>query len=259
MGVGIERASREEAARGLADEIGALARACAAEGRRGVLGLAAGRSPRGLYAELVRRHREDGLSLASLAVTSLDEYLGLSPGVDGTFERSLRNELIDHVDIPADAVHLVRVERGEAPSVAARRHEAVLQALGGVDIQLLGLGANGHIAFNEPGARLNSRTRVVALTEATRAANAPEMPPGVAVPREALTMGIGTIREARALRMLVFGQAKSEALRRLVHGPAEAAWPCTWLREHPDLRVYTDLELRADDAGPRPAARVGRA
>ncbi len=240
-GVRIEITTPEVAAALLADEIAALAAACSREGRRGVLGLAAGRSPRALYAELVRRHREDGLSLASLAVTSLDEYLGLEPGGPGTFEAALRDELIARIDLAPEAVHLTRVERGEAPDAAAARHEAVLRALGGVDIQLLGLGANGHVAFNEPGAGRDSRTRVVTLTEATRAANISEMPAGTPVPTRALTMGIGTIFDARRLRVVAFGAAKAEALARLVHGPAEAAWPCTWLRDHEDINVYADL------------------
>lgn len=239
-GARVEITSPEAAALALADEIAALATACAREGRRGVLGLAAGRSPRALYAELVRRHRDDGLSLASLAVTSLDEYLGLEPGGPGTFEAALRDELIARVDLAPEAVHLTRMERGEAPDAAATRHEAVLRALGGVDIQLLGLGSNGHVAFNEPGSGRESRTRVVTLTEATRAANISEMPDGVPVPTRALTMGIGTIFDARRLRVVAFGAAKAEALARLVHGPAEPAWPCTWLGVHPDLAVYAD-------------------
>ncbi|MEZ4267852.1 MAG: glucosamine-6-phosphate deaminase [Myxococcota bacterium] len=235
----------QAAAARLADEIEALAAACAREGRRGVLGLAAGRSPRALYAELVRRHRGRGLSFASLAVTSLDEYLGIEPGGPGTFEAALRSELIEQVDFAPDAIHLTRVERGEAPDASAARHEAVLRALGGVDLQLLGLGANGHVAFNEPGAPRDSRTRVVTLTEATRVANISEMPDGMPVPTSALTMGIGTIFDARRLRVLAFGTSKAEALKRLAQGPPDAAWPCTWLRDHADLDVYADAAAAA--------------
>jgi glucosamine-6-phosphate deaminase len=244
-GLRVEVTTPDAAATLLADEIAAFAAACTREGRRGVLGLAAGRSPRALYTELVRRHRDEGLSLASLAVTSLDEYLGIEPAGPGTFEAALRSELIAHVDLAPDAVHLTRIERGEAPDAAAARHEAVLRALGGVDIQLLGLGANGHVAFNEPGAGRDSRTRVVALTEDTREANIEEMPEGTPVPTRALTMGIGTIYEARRLRVVAFGAAKAEALRRLVHGPPTPVWPCSWLGAHGDLRVYADADAAA--------------
>jgi glucosamine-6-phosphate deaminase len=237
--------TRAAAAVALADEIAALAVTCQQAGRRGVLGLAAGRTPRDLYAELVRRHRVEGLSLRSLAVTSLDEYLDLAAGGPGTFEAALRGELLDHVDLAPDAVHLVRVEPGEAPDAAASRFEAVLRALGGVDLQLLGLGHNGHVAFNEPGAPRDSGTRVVSLTESTRAANRSEIPGELPVPTRALTMGIGTILGARRLRVMAFGGAKAEAVRRLLHGPPTPVWPCSWLGAHGDLRVYADADAAA--------------
>jgi glucosamine-6-phosphate deaminase len=203
-----------------------------------VLGLAAGNTPRPVYADLVRRHRAGELSFSRALAFTLDEYLGLPPGHPASFRAELARELLARVDLPAAAAHAPDAEAPDRAAACAR-YEAAIAAAGGFDLILLGIGANGHVAFNEPGAPFDSRTRVVTLTEETRAASRAvfgDAPP----PREALTIGIATILEARRVVLIATGAGKAAAIAGAVEGPVTERLPASALRRHPNATVIVD-------------------
>lgn len=206
-----------------------------------VLGLATGATMMPLYAELVRRHNAGALCLAGISSFNLDEYVGLPPDHPGSYHRTMHDALFSHTDIRPEATHL---PRGDAPdpSAEALRYEACIAAAGGIDLQLLGIGTNGHIGFNEPTSSLGSRTRRKTLTEATRDANRRFFTSKNAVPRYAITMGIATILEARACLLLASGTTKAAAVAAMVEGPLSAACPASALQMHPKTTVILDQD-----------------
>ena len=204
-----------------------------------VLGLATGGTPVGCYRELVRRHREEGLDFSRVTTFNLDEYVGLPPGHAQSYHRFMREQLFDHVNLDPARTHLPNGLATDPAAHAAAYEEAIRQA-GGIDLQLLGIGHNGHIAFNEPGASLDSRTRVVRLREETIEANGRFFDDPADVPRTAVTMGIGTILEARRLVLLATGQDKAEAVWRALRGPIHGEHPASMLRTHPDVTFVLD-------------------
>ena len=197
-----------------------------------VLGIATGSSPLPLYEQLARRARE----LPRLRGFALDEYLGLPPGHPQSYREVVRREVIDPLGLDPDAV-LVPDGTAADPEAAAAEYEALIRAAGGVDVQILGIGSNGHLAFNEPGSPLDSRTRVVELTASTREANARFFPSLGEVPTHALTQGLGTIREARSLVLLASGSGKAEAIAAALNGPVTPEVPASVLQLHPDVTV----------------------
>lgn len=205
-----------------------------------VLGLATGSSPLALYDELVARHRGGGLSFRRVRAFLLDEYVGLPEGHPESYRSVIDRELVSRVDLPSGAVRGPDGGAADLPAACAA-YEAALRAAGGVDLQVLGVGTDGHLAFNEPGSSLASRTRVKTLTAQTRRDNArffggdPE-----AVPRHVLTQGLGTVLEARHLVLVATGRAKAEAVHHLVEGPVSAMWPATVLQLHPHVSVLVD-------------------
>lgn len=240
--------SAEQAARPLAEEIaGLLARP---EGA--TLGLASGRSPLALYRELARKKRAEGLSFARARFFALDEYLGLGPEHPSSFARFLHESLLDALEVDPSQLHLLdgRVDPREAQAHCAA-YERAIRAAGGIDLQVLGLGRNGHLAFNEPGSARSSRTRLVRLAEETRRANRASFPPGEEVPERALSMGLATILEARRLRVLAFGAEKAASVRRALHEPVGTDFPATFLREHADVELWLDEAAAAQIEGPR--------
>ncbi|MBI4882085.1 MAG: glucosamine-6-phosphate deaminase [Planctomycetes bacterium] len=241
-----------QAATAAADAIARLIQSHADQGRAAVLGLATGRSQIGVYAELVARHRA-GLSFAGVESFNVDEYYPIAPEAEGSFHAFMRRHFFDHVDLPAEKRHL---PDGAAPEEHAERscraYEARIQAAGGIDLLLLGLGRSGHIGFNEPGSGRDSRTRVVALHQTTRRDNARDFDGGEA-PERAMTMGIETILEARSILLLAFGAAKADVLARALAGPASAELPASFLLEHGDVTVLAD-----EAAAGRTARRAAR-
>ena len=229
----------EDAWRELAGEIAGLIRERARAGGRAVLGLATGRTMQGLYRELVRLHREEGLSFGRVETFNLDEYCGLAPTHPERMAAAMDRALFDHVDLPPEQRHFPDVGEGDLER-RCDDYERAIRAAGGLDLQLLGIGRNGHVAFNEPGSSADSRTRRVHLDEATRADAAGTFGGLDDVPGAAVTVGIATVHEARALRVLAFGAAKAEALGRLLRGPAGSDRPVSFLRGHADLRVWAD-------------------
>lgn len=211
-----------------------------------VLGLATGSSPLRVYDELVRRHREGGLSFARARAFTLDEYVGLPRTHPQLYRNVVRDEIESRVDFAPGAVRGPDGNTGDH-TAACRAYEEAITAAGGVDLQILGIGTDGHVAFNEPGSSLASRTRVKTLTRQTRDDNARFFGGDVdAVPRHCLTQGLATIMDARHLVLLATGSAKADAVRQLVEGPVSALWPATVLQMHPNVTVLVD-----DDAASR--------
>jgi len=208
------------------------------------IALPTGSTPIGLYARLRAMEAAGELPLSHAHFFNLDEYVGVAPANRHSFAAFLRRHLLDEADIPAEHIRLLR---GDAPDIEAEAaaHDAAVAARGGLDLAILGLGSNGHIAFNEPGAPWDAGTHVVPLTEATRMANAAYFPDGFQVPSHGLTMGIGMIRAARRVLLMVSGPAKAEALGALLAARPDPDWPVTALCGHPGLTVIADAALRA--------------
>lgn len=206
---------------------------------RAVLGLATGSTPLGLYAELIARHRGQGLSFADAEAFLLDEYLGLPADHPESYRSVIRREIAGSVDFADGAVHGLSGV-AEDPEAEAARYEEAIAAAGGIDVQILGIGSDGHIGFNEPMSSLSSRTRIKTLTEETRRDNARFFPSIDDVPRHVLTQGLGTIREARHLVLLALGASKAEALAAAVEGPVAALCPASALQLHPRVTVLAD-------------------
>jgi glucosamine-6-phosphate deaminase len=203
-----------------------------------VLGLATGETMRPLYAALVALQRAGHLDLSGVTTFNLDEYLGVPPEHPASFHAFMREALFDHV--PLAAAHLPRGDAAD-PAAEAARYEAAIAAAGGIDLQVLGIGRNGHLAFNEPGSGFASRTRVTTLAETTRIANAAAFAP-LPVPQRAITLGLGTILEARACLLIANGAAKAEAIAATVEGPVDPACPASVLQRHPDVTLLLDRE-----------------
>src|SRR5699024_7525037 len=178
-------------------------------------GLATGSSPVPAYEELIRRHREEGLSFARARAFLLDEYVGLADEHPQSYHRFIREHFIDHIDLPAEGVQSPR-GRTVDPAAEAAAYDERLREAGGVDLQILGIGSNGHIAFNEPGSSLGSRTRVVTLTRSTIADNSRYFDSREEVPQHALSQGLGTILEARRIVLTASGENKAAAVAQLV-------------------------------------------
>ncbi len=205
-----------------------------------VLGLATGSTPLGLYQELIRRHREEGLSFAAARGFNLDEYVGLPPGHPERYRTFIEREFTGQVDFAPDAV---QGPDGLADDLqqAALDYEAAIAAAGGIDIQILGIGSDGHLAFNMPMSSLASRTRLKTLTPKTRQDNARFFDNDIdQVPKLCLTQGLGTILECRHAIMLGFGKGKAQAVAECVEGPVSARWPASILQLHPHATVVID-------------------
>ncbi len=231
---------RLAAARALAREIAALVRSrpdC-------VLGLATGSTPVPLYDELARLHREEGLSFARVRTFNLDEYLELAPGDPRSFRAWMQTQLVARTDLRMENVHLPRI--GAAPEAEAPRYAAAIAAAGGIDLQVLGIGRNGHIGFNEPGSTRDSRARVVELAESTRADAAAKFGGLEHVPRRALTLGVSEILAARRVRLLAFGSGKAAIVKRAVEGEAGPQVPASLLRGHADAKLLLDAEAAGE-------------
>jgi glucosamine-6-phosphate deaminase len=203
------------------------------------LGLATGSSPLSVYRELIRRHRKEGLSFSGAQAFLLDEYVGLPPSHPQSYAHFIRAEFTDHIDIDSGRVHS---PNGVADDifVAAVEYDELIADEGPVDVQILGIGVNGHIGFNEPGSSLASRTRVKTLTEQTRHDNARFFSGIDEVPRHVITQGLGTICDARHLVLIATGGHKAEAVAAAVEGPLTASCPASVLQLHPHVTVIVD-------------------
>ncbi len=230
-----------EAAVAVAAEIAQLIRSRQKEGKKAVLGLATGSTPIGVYAELVRLHREEGLSFANVITFNLDEYHGLPPEHPQSYHHFMRAHLFDHVDIPTGSAH---VPSGTVASGAVdtycRAYEEAIREAGGIDIQILGIGRTGHIGFNEPGSPRSSRTRLVTLDPLTRRDAAGDFGGDEHTPRHAITMGVATICSARRLVLMAWGQHKAPIVRTAVEGEVTSQVTASFLQEHDNSLFVLD-------------------
>lgn len=204
-----------------------------------VLGLATGSTPSGVYDDLVRRHRQ-GLSFASCRGFALDEYVGLPADHPESYRAVLQRELGSRVDFAAGAIESPNGLAADIPAACAAYEQAIIDA-GGIDLQLLGVGTDGHIGFNEPTSSLASTTRIKTLTAQTRSDNARFFDDDLeAVPTHVLTQGVGTILRARHLVLLAWGAGKADAVAATVEGPITAMVPSSALQLHPHVTVVID-------------------
>ena len=204
-----------------------------------VLGLATGSTPLGVYERLIHLHRKHGLDFSKITTFNLDEYVGLPPHHDQSYHYFMWEHLFRHINVNPGNVHIPLGMSEDIEHFCTWYEDRIAQA-GGIDLQLLGLGANGHLAFNEPGSSLGSRTRIKTLTEKTIRDNARFFARPEEVPRHAITMGIGTIMEARQLLLLASDAGKARALKATLEGPVTAMVPATIVQLHRHAFVLID-------------------
>ncbi len=204
-----------------------------------VLGLATGSSPLPVYDELAARHERDGLDFSGASGFALDEYVGLPPGHPESCREVIRREFTERVNMAPEKVHGPDGTAADIPA-ACRAYEEAIATAGGIDLQLLGVGTDGHIGFNEPGSSFASRTRIKSLIEQTRRDNARFFGSLAEVPHHVLTQGLGTIMDARHVILLATGAQKAQAVRDFVEGPVSAICPASVLQFHPHATVLLD-------------------
>lgn len=234
-----ERAA--EVSRTVAREIAELVRARAAAGEACVLGLATGSTPTQVYGELVRMHREEGLSFANVTTFNLDEYWPMDPKALQSYRRFMDEHLFDHIDIDPDRTHVPdgTIAAEEVRAWCEAYEQAIVDA-GGIDLQLLGLGRTGHIGFNEPGSGVGSRTRLIHLDRVTRKDAASDFFGEENVPTRAITMGVGTILDARRVVMMAFGEGKSVVAAKAIEGEITETVAASFLQAHPNAAAFLD-------------------
>ncbi|MFU8848051.1 MAG: glucosamine-6-phosphate deaminase [Opitutales bacterium] len=234
-------ADASEASESVARQVIDLIRDRAAEGRSAVLGLATGSTPLLLYKRLIQAHREEGLSFKHVITFNLDEYYGLEREHPESYWRFMHDQLFDHLDLKPENIHLPdgRVPRDEVFAYC-RNYEKSIEEAGGLDIQILGIGRTGHIGFNEPGSSQDSLTRLVTLDRLTRKDAARDFQGENAVPRNAITMGIGTILKAKKIFLMAWGQSKAEILAKAIEGEPCATLPASFLQAHKSVTFYID-------------------
>lgn len=206
-----------------------------------VLGLATGSTPVGLYKELVRRHQEQGLDFSKVITFNLDEYLDLPPTHPQSYRYFMDQHLFRHINVDPKNIHVPYGHVGEVEEFC-EWYENEIRKAGGIDIQVLGIGADGHIAFNEPGSSLGSRTRLKTLTKQTIDDNARFFANPEEVPRFAITMGVGTILEAREILLLANGAKKADIVAEALEGPITAQVSASALQMHRHVTVIVDAE-----------------
>lgn len=231
----------ESAGRRAAQEIAALVR----RKPNAVLGLATGGTPVRCYRELIRLHQQEGLDFASIQTFNLDEYLGLPADNPQSYRHFMQDNLFDHLNIPRQQTH---VPDGMASDIEAfcQQYEQQIQAAGGIDLQLLGIGSDGHIAFNEPGSSLASRTRLKSLAAETVRDNARFFGSEADVPKLAITMGVGTIMESKQCLLLATGENKATAVRDAIEGAVTARVTASALQMHPHTIAVLDAPAAAE-------------
>lgn len=204
-----------------------------------VLGLATGSTPVGAYQQLIKWYQKGDLSFSETTTVNLDEYLGLSPHHEQSYHYFMQSNFFDHIDIRSENTYVPDGLTFDAQAECARYNQ-VIHELGGIDLQLLGLGHNGHIGFNEPGQAFELETHVVDLSESTIAANRRFFTSEIEVPRRAITMGIKSIMQAKKILLAVSGESKAEIVRRTFLGPVVPEVPASILQMHPDVTLVGD-------------------
>jgi glucosamine-6-phosphate deaminase len=240
-------ADGKQASAAIATAIAALIREKQEQGKPCVLGLATGSSPRLLYAELVRLHRQEGLSFKNVISFNLDEYYPIDADALQSYKHFMHTHLFDHVDILAENIH---IPDGSIPKDTVKAHcaayEEKIEQAGGIDLQVLGIGNNGHIGFNEPGSSLFSKTRLITLDNSTRLANSFEFTTMSQVPRLAITMGIHTILKAKKIILMAWGPLKATVLQQAAEGPVTEQIPASLLQQHDDVSFFMDTAAASE-------------
>ena len=204
-----------------------------------VLGLATGATPLTLYRELVRMHRKEGLDFGGVTTFNLDEYLGLAPAHPASYHAFMREHFFAHVNVDPARIHIPDGLASDVPAYC-QGYEDAIRAAGGIDLQVLGIGTDGHIGFNEPSSSLASRTRIKTLTPRTRRDNVASFGRPENVPFHVITMGVGTIMDAREVMLLAFGAKKAAAIAAAVESPISAMSPASILQMHPVAKCIVD-------------------
>jgi glucosamine-6-phosphate deaminase len=230
-----------EASRHVARSIALAIRQKQQDGEKIVLGLATGSTPIKVYEELVRMHKEEGLSFKNVVTFNLDEYYPMQRSARQSYWRFMHEYLFDHVDIPAENIHIPdgTVQMEQVASYC-EQYEKQINLAGGIDIQLLGIGRTGHIGFNEPGAWETSPTRMVRLDHLTRHDAIKDFQSEDDVPYRAITMGVGSIFKARTVYLMAWGQHKASIIQQAIEGEISALVPATFLQKHPNVKVVLD-------------------
>ena len=210
-----------------------------------VLGFATGNTPLQLYRNLVALHRESGLDFGGVTSFNLDEYVGVPPAHPSSFHSYMWAHLFSHINLPKERINIPDGLTADIPA-ACRKYEQAVRSAGGIDVQVLGIGTNGHIGFNEPSSSLSSRTRIKTLTEETRLDAASAFGGEEGVPTHVLTMGLGTIMDAKMCLLLAFGKKKARAVARTVEGPVTAMVPGSVLQMHPRAVLVLDKEAASE-------------
>lgn len=206
-----------------------------------VIGFATGSTPLGLYEHLIRNHRERGLDFSKITTFNLDEYVGLPPTHPQSYHHFMWENLFDHINVNESRVYIPHGMTDDVEEFC-QWYERQIEEAGGIDLQILGIGANGHLAFNEPGSSLGSRTRIKTLTEKTVRDNARFFADGESVPHQAITMGIGTIMDAETVLLLASGEKKAQAIRDALEGPVTGMCPATVVQMHRFAHILLDGE-----------------
>ena len=231
----------------VAHDIAGLIREKNSKGEKFVLGLATGSSPIGVYREWVRMHKEEGFSFKDVITFNLDEYYPLERDNVQSYWYFMHEHLFNHVDIPAENIHIPDGMVAEDKVYEfCQQYEMAIKQAGGIDIQVLGIGRTGHIGFNEPGSGINSPTRMVTLDSLTIADAAGDFHSEDNVPRKAITMGVGTIMQARRTVLMAWGEKKAGIIQKAVEGPIVDSVPATYLQRHPNTTIVLDKEAAAD-------------
>jgi glucosamine-6-phosphate deaminase len=210
-----------------------------------VLGLATGSTPLAMYRELVRLHREQGLNFSGVTTFNLDEYVGLPPEHPASYHAFMEEHFFSKVNVARERIHIPDGMTSHVPAFC-KKYEDQIRAAGGIDLQVLGIGGDGHIGFNEPSSSLASRTRIKTLTAQTRQDNAPFFAKPEDVPFHVITMGVGTIMDAREVLLLAFGEKKAAAISAAVEGPITAMNPASILQMHPVAKCIIDEPAAAN-------------
>lgn len=233
--------SADKASKAVADEIAQLIRQKQQVKQNCVLGLATGSTPKSVYAELIRMHKEEGLSFKNVITFNLDEYYPITPDALQSYVRFMHEYLFNHIDIPKTHIHIPDGTLGkEQVSNFCQDYEAQIETLGGLDLQILGIGRTGHIGFNEPGSRIDSSTRLITLDHVTRVDAASDFFGEEHVPRTAITMGVGTILKAKKIILMAWGEGKANIIKKTVEGPVTTQIPATYLQNHKNVTVFLD-------------------
>jgi len=233
--------SSQDASSFVAQEIIDLVLERQKEGKKIVLGLATGSTPIKVYDYLVQAHKEKGVSFSNVITFNLDEYFPMDGSSIHSYKRFMKEHLFEHIDIPEQQIHLPNGQvKKEEVKKYCQDYEQKIKEVGGIDIQILGIGRTGHIGFNEPGSSLSSKTRMVRLDRMTMLDAASDFFGKENVPTKAITMGVGTIMSAKRIILMAWGEGKSNIIKQAVEGPIQESVPATFLQSHPNCNFIID-------------------